>query len=148
MKSRVAFFAIASIVSGPRALLTGNPILPHGSRSVLSYFNTGVVTRPPVNTVGSNGQYSNFVGNAGKVVFRGPGTNDWDVALFKNIIFKERLTVQLRSEFYNLFNHPSFSTVDNTAIFNATGQQTSGGFGQLSGDLGARQIQLAARVSF
>lgn len=133
---------------GPRALLTGNPLLPHGSRSVLSYFNTSVVTRPPVNTVGSNGQYSNFVGNAGKVVFRGPGTNDWDVALFKNIIFKERVSVQLRGEFYNLFNHPSFNAVDNTAIFNAAGQQTSGGFGQLSGDLGPRQIQLAARVSF
>ena len=101
-----------------------------------------------MNTVGPNGQYSNFVGNAGQAVFRGPGTNSWDVALFKNIIFKERVAVQLRGEFYNLFNHPSFNTVDNTAIFNATGQQTSGGFGQLTGDAGPRQIQLAARVSF
>jgi hypothetical protein len=133
---------------GPRALLTGNPILPHGSRTVLSYFNTSVVTEPPVNTVGSNGQYSNFVGNAGKVVFRGPGVNNWDVALFKNILIKERVSVQLRGEFYNLFNHPSFNHVDNTAIFNATGQQTSGGFGQLDGDAGARQIQLAGRISF
>jgi hypothetical protein len=125
---------------GPRALLTGNPILPHGSRNVLSYFNTSVITSPPKNTVGSNGQYSNFVGNAGKVVFRGPGTNQWDVALFKNIIFKERVSVQLRGEFYNLFNHPSFNAVDNT--------ETSGGFGQLTGDLGPRQIQLAGRISF
>lgn len=133
---------------GPRVLLTGNPVLPHGSRTVLSYFNTSVVTEPPVNTVGGNGQYSNFVGNARKVVFRGPGTNNWDVALFKNILIKERLSIQLRGEFYNLFNHPSFNTVDNTAIFNATGKQTSNGFGQISGDAGPRQVQLAGRISF
>ena len=133
---------------GPRVLLTGNPVLPHGDRTFSQYFNTSVVTEPPVNTVGSNGQYSNFVGNAGKVVFRGPGTNNWDVALFKNIPIKEKLTIQFRGEFYNLFNHPSFNSVDNTAMFNRTGQQTSTTLGQLVGDLGPRQIQLAARISF
>ena len=133
---------------GPRALLTGNPILPRSQRSVLEYFNTSVVTEPPVNTIGSNGQYSNFVGNAGKVVFRGPGMNNWDVALFKNFIIKERATIQVRAEFYNLFNHPSFNSVDNTAIFSSAGQQTNGTFGQIDGDQGPRQIQLAARVSF
>ena len=40
----------------------------------------------------SSGQYSNFVGNAGKVVFRGPGENNWDVALFKNFPIKEHVT--------------------------------------------------------
>jgi hypothetical protein len=74
--------------------------------------------------------------------------NNWDIALFKNFIIKERATIQVRGEFYNLFNHPSFNSVDNTAIFSSTGQQTSGTFGQIDGDYGPRQIQLAARVSF
>ncbi len=133
---------------GPRALLTGKAILPHGKRNVLGYFNTSVVNLPPINTVGANGQYSNFVGNAGKVVFRGPGIDNYNVALFKNIIVKERVTMQLRGEFYNLFNHPSFNSVDNTAVFTTGGQQTNGTFGELNGDTGARQVQLAARISF
>lgn len=134
---------------GARVLLTGNPVLPSGDRSVLHYFNTSVVQQPSVNTVGSNGQYSNFVGNAGKVVFRGPGTNNWDVALFKNIHVKERVTLQLRGEFYNLFNHPSFNNVDTTAKFDATGHLVANStLGQLTSDQGPRQIQLAGRISF
>jgi len=133
---------------GARVLLTGNPALPSGSRTVLQYFNTSVIAEPAVNTVGNNGQYSNFVGNAGKAVFRGPGTNNWDVALFKNIPIKEKVTFQLRGEFYNLFNHPSFSGVDTAAQFNAAGQQTSNTFGNLTSDLGPRQIQLAGRITF
>jgi hypothetical protein len=131
----------------PRALITGNPVLPHGNRTVLKYFNTAAVSQPPVNTPNSSGQYSNFVGNAGKVVFRGPGTNNWDVALFKNIPIKERLTIQIRTEFYNIFNHPSFNSVDNEAIY-SDGAQTNGTFGQLNGDAGARQIQLSGRITF
>ena len=133
---------------GPRALLTGNPILAHGSRKVLNYFNTNVVTLPAVNTPNSSGRYSNFVGNAGKVVFRGPGTNDSDVSLFKNLKIKERVTVQLRGEFYNVFNHPSFNSVDNTAVFTTSGQQTNGTFGAVNSDLTPRQVQLVGRVNF
>jgi len=134
---------------GPRVLLTGSPVLSPGDRTVLRYLNTSVVMEPAVNTIGSNGQYSNFVGNAGKAVFRGPGINNWDVALFKNIPIKERVTLQLRSEFYNVFNHHSFTGVDNTIRFDLTGKliqnQT---FGQLNAERGPRQIQFAARVSF
>ena len=134
---------------GPRALITGNPVLPHGQRKVLQYFNTGAVSLPAVNTPGSNGQYSNFVGNAGKVVFRGPGTDNYNASLFKNFIIKERVTLQLRGEFYNLFNHPSFSSVDNTAVFTTGGQQTNGTFGEVNGDaFGPRQVQLAGRITF
>jgi hypothetical protein len=134
---------------GPRALITGNAVLPHGQRKVLEYFNTSAVSLPPVNTPGSNGQYSNFVGNAGKVIFRGPGTDNYNVSLFKNFIIKERVTLQLRGEFYNLFNHPSFSSVDNTAVFTTSGQQTNGTFGEINGDnFGPRQVQLAGRISF
>ena len=131
-----------------RVLLTGNPNLAPSDRTFSQYFNTSVVHEPPVNTVGSNGQYSNFVGNAGKVAFRGPGINDWDVALFKNIPIKERVSFQLRAEFYNLFNHASYTGVDNTAVFDSNGNQTSKTFGRLKGDQGPRQIQLAGRITF
>ncbi|HEV7217843.1 MAG TPA: carboxypeptidase-like regulatory domain-containing protein [Terriglobales bacterium] len=133
---------------GPRALISGKALLPHGKRSVLQYFNTSAVSEPVKNAPNSSGQYSNFVGNAGKVVFRGPGENNWDVALFKNLPIKEHVTIQIRTEFYNLLNHPSFNSVDNEAIFDSGGNQGNGTFGELNGDAGARQIQLSGRISF
>ena len=137
---------------GARVLLLGNPALGSGDRSRLMYFNPNLIAAPSINTIGSNGQYSNFVGNAGKVVFRGPGTNDWDLALFKNIPIKERAALQFRCEFYNAFNHPSFNSVDATAQFKYTagvpGQQLNTTLGQVNGELGPRQIQFSARFSF
>jgi hypothetical protein len=137
---------------GPRALITGNPVLSRGKRGVLEYFDISTINPPAKNTPNSSGQYSTFVGNAGKDVFRGPGTNNWDVALFKNFPIKELVTIQFRTEFYNLLNHPSFNTVDNEAIYKykngIPAAQSNGTFGELNGDAGARQIQFSARISF
>ena len=131
-----------------RVVLTGNPILPSGQRSVNAWFNTSVIAEPAVNAIGNNGQYATIVGNAGKIVFRGPGSENFDAATFKNFKIRERLTFQLRGEFYNLFNHPSFNKVNNTASFNSAGVQSNKSFGKLIGDLGPRQIQLAGRITF
>jgi hypothetical protein len=134
---------------GPHALLTGTAVLPRGQRTVLHYLKTSVVTEPSANTPNSSGQYSNFVGNAGKVVFRGPGENNWDVALFKNIPIKERVIIQIRTEFYNLLNHPSFNSVDNEALYKkGSPTQINDTFGELNGDAGARQVQFSGRISF
>jgi hypothetical protein len=133
---------------GPRALITGKPVLPHGDRHALRYFNTASIALPPINTPGANGQYSNFVGNAGKVVFRGPGTNNWDMTLLKNIVFRERATLQIRGEFFNVFNHPSFNNVDNNAVYTTSGEQTNSSFGRVNNDNGPRVIQLAGKISF
>ncbi|MGH9352122.1 MAG: TonB-dependent receptor, partial [Terriglobia bacterium] len=50
-------------------------------------------------------------GSAGNVL--GPGRNDWDFGLFKNIRISERFSAQLRGEFFNLWNHTSFSSFQN-----------------------------------
>ena len=71
---------------------------------------------------------------------------------FKNIIIKERVTIQIRTEFYNLLNHPSFNSVDNEAIYKYTngvpGAQQNGTFGELNADNTARQVQFSGRISF
>jgi len=132
----------------PRALITGNPVLPHGDRQILHYFNTAAISLPPVNTIGANGRYSNFVGNAGKVVFRGPGLNNWNVSFLKDFPIMEKVTIQIRGEFYNFFNHPSFTRVDNNAVFTTGGVQSNGTFGDVNRDWGPRQIQLVGRITF
>jgi hypothetical protein len=82
-------------------------------------------------------------------VFRGPGQNQWDLATFKDFaVVHEHVKIQLRGEFYNAFNHPQWSSIDNTARFDAQGKQINALFGTATGDRGARVIQLALRVSF
>ena len=42
-------------------------------------------------------------------VLRGPGINNFDFALFKRTNIGERMGIEFRTEFFNLFNHPYFS---------------------------------------
>ena len=75
--------------------------------------------------------------------------SDFDVSIFKNIpLYKERAHAQLRAEFYNLFNHTQFSSLDNTARFAANGSQANAQFGQYTAARDPRVMQLAVRVEF
>jgi hypothetical protein len=88
-------------------------------------------------------------GTAPKDVFRGPGINNWDMSMFKNFTLRgERVRGQFRVEAYNVFNHTNFSGVDNTARFNAAGQQTSSTFGQYNAAQFPRRLQMALRIQF
>jgi hypothetical protein len=49
-------------------------------------------------------------GTMGRNIFRGPALMDWDLSLVKNFRFGERLTAQLRGEFFNVLNHPALSS--------------------------------------
>jgi hypothetical protein len=51
-------------------------------------------------------QYS--YGNAARDTIIGPGLFDWDFSLMKNFGITERQTLQFRSEFFNVTNHPNF----------------------------------------
>ncbi|HWH61137.1 MAG TPA: TonB-dependent receptor [Terriglobales bacterium] len=48
-------------------------------------------------------------GNLGRNALIGPTFKQWDLALYKNTPITERVTMQLRAEFFNLLNHPNFS---------------------------------------
>lgn len=67
-------------------------------------------------------------GDTGKNGLRGPGYFNTDFAAIKNTNI-ERLSVQLRAEFFNVTNHPNFGTPANS--------QNSPGFGQIGGTLGS-----------
>ena len=49
-------------------------------------------------------------GNLGRNSLVGPTYKQWDFALYKNTAIGERVKVQLRAEFFNLLNHPNFSS--------------------------------------
>jgi len=49
-------------------------------------------------------------GNAGVGICSGPGNSDVDFSLRKNFKITERVKMQFQLDFFNLFNHPQYST--------------------------------------
>ncbi len=47
-------------------------------------------------------------GNLGRNTLLTPGTNNWNVNLIKRIRLTETTRLELRTEFYNIFNHPQY----------------------------------------
>jgi hypothetical protein len=123
---------------GQRINITGNPQLGYGARNGNEFFNTAVFALPPLG----------YIGNAPRDVFRGPGQNQWDLAAFKNFVILEKTSLQLRTEFFNAFNHTQWSTINAAAKFNSAGQQINTLFGTATADRGPRVIQVALRFTF
>lgn len=48
-------------------------------------------------------------GNSGANILRADGLNNFDFSLAKNFPIKEAVTLQFRSEFFNMFNHPDYA---------------------------------------
>jgi len=89
------------------------------------------------------------IGNLGKNTMTGPGTNNFDLSVYRNLKFTERVTGQLRIEGYNAFNHTQFSSVDTTLRFDNTTQNMYNTlFNQPTGARPPRRIQIAMRIRF
>jgi hypothetical protein len=93
------------------------------------------------------------LGTAPKYVFAGPGINNWDMALSKQIALPgERFRLLFNVHAYNALNHPQFIGVDQTANFNVdpsgTVTQTNKNFlkNNVAGPM--RRLQLGLRLSF
>ena len=48
-------------------------------------------------------------GTAPRRFFHGPGLNNWNLALHKDTRIRESMTLQIRAEFFNVFNHAQFA---------------------------------------
>jgi len=108
-------------------------------------------------------------GNLGRDALRGPTFKQWDFAIYKNTAINERLSMQLRAEFFNILNHPNFANPFLPAFiadpggngFGINGNREVGVGGYhivATGDVGVgnpflggggpRGIQLAAKFTF
>jgi hypothetical protein len=121
-------------VGNDRPDVTRDPNLPTDrSRQdlIARYFNTDAFR------ANATGRF----GNAGRNTIIGPGVANVDAGLFKEFpIGKESHKLQLRSEFFNLFNRPNFNNPTNNLI--------SPSFGRILSAQPARQIQLALKYLF
>ena len=88
------------------------------------------------------------IGDAGRNQFYGPNFVDADMVLMKNVQFNERFKLQIRSEFFNLFNHPQFfqpgNVIENPGNFGLSTSTIT----RPDGTTSARQIQLALKLIF
>jgi hypothetical protein len=82
-----------------------NPILPNWTPST-GYLNPLAFVQPAFGTFGDLGRDSIF----------GPGLSNVDFSITKNTRLTERLNLQLRAEFFNIFNHPNFALPAHTII--------------------------------
>jgi len=79
-------------------------------------------------------------GDASPFSALGPGYQQWNVSLFRNVNLSERVHMQFRAESFNLLNHANPSTV--ATSLGATN------FGQITGMRESRNIQLGLKLGF
>lgn len=95
---------------------------------------------------GSNvGVPAGVFGTCGIGSVRGPGENDVDMALMKNFHITESKTVQFRSDFINLFNHPILNPGYCTI---GAADAGCGSFGVIQSSQLERNIQFALKFVF
>jgi len=89
-------------------------------------------------------------GAAGVNILTGPGRNNWDLSLRKQIPIGlgEGRQIQFRAEAYNAFNHTQFRTLDTGARFDQTGAQVNGNFGAFNSAWDGRVISFTLRLQF
>ena len=105
-----------------------------------NYFNKSCIGTAPV--IGSDRKGTTF-GNAGIGVVRGPDQTDLDLSLMKRFQVPawEAARLELRADFFNALNHPSFSNPNLVAS-----QSTFGDI--LSESVNPRVLQFALKFSF
>jgi Carboxypeptidase regulatory-like domain/TonB-dependent Receptor Plug Domain len=143
--------------------VAGVPIYTSHTHNVSSganpqWFNPGAFARPADGSFGDVGRNS---------ALRGPGINNWDMSLFKNTNFTERVKLQLRFEYFNVFNHTQWDSakINGTGAVNGSGGSgngilsaptagqsfggpNAGSSGQITNTRDPRILQLGGKLSF
>jgi hypothetical protein len=93
-------------------------------------------------------------GNLGRNALRGCAAWQVDMALHRTLPLKNSVSLQLRAEAFNIFNHPNFGTIQTTLTAANFGQPTNmlnrqlGGISQLYQIGGPRSFQFALKILF
>jgi hypothetical protein len=113
---------------------------PNVSGSAISQSTNGMVNNYFAGYTFTTPSASAPYGNLGRNAFRAPGFEQADLAANKSFRFGEKVTLQFRSEFFNVLNHTNFLYPTNVS--------TSGAFGQIRNTLPARQIQFGLKLIY
>jgi hypothetical protein len=119
------------------------------------WWDPSTVAQPLYSQLLANGEPGMF-GNMGRNVLTGPGRNNFDLALEKNITtpwFRgEHGTVQFRLETFNTFNHPQFQGVNTGCAgktpFGGTCDENTTTPGEVNTAWAPRNLQLGLKFIF
>jgi hypothetical protein len=111
----------------------GNLKINNNPRNGLPYFNTTLFTPNALGTPGTSSRR----------FFYGPGINNFDLALLKDLRLTESKTLEFRVESFNTFNHAQFYGPN--VVGGNTGSQT---FGNVVSAAAPRIMQIAAKFYF
>ncbi len=132
---------ISGSVSYPKTSI----ISPSSHQSVLQWFNPSAFAPAylPGTTVPT-------WGDLGHNALRGPGRDQWNLAMFKTFAAGERLHFELRAETFNTFNHTQFNGVNTTVLRGSSSAAATAvsGAGQVNSAFDPRVFQLGAKVIF
>jgi hypothetical protein len=104
--------------------------------SGIQWFDPGAFKAP------SPGAWGNLKHNA----LRGPGRDDWNLAMHKNFNFGEKANFEFRAEAFNVWNHTQFRADTQAGGF---GQNLNGSnFGVITQAYDPRVLQLGGKLSF
>ena len=85
-------------------------------------------------------------GNAGRNIVRSDGLKNFDLGLSRSFRFTERVSLQFRSEFFNLPNHANFGLPNQMSTSSSFATVSRAAFQSQTG--AQRQIQFAAKIVF
>ena len=145
--------------------VVGNPFA--GTSAPFALLNLSAFQAPctPDGAGGCSG--GQHFGNLRRNAFTGPSYRNFDFAIFKNTNLGERMKMQFRADFFNIFNHPNFSnpvlpsfavdflangidpvTNRGTGFLQTTATPDVGIGNPFLGGGGPRNIQLAVKFTF
>lgn len=102
----------------------------HSVKTQQCWFNTSAFAEP----------LPGYFGKAGVGTILGPGLINFDMAAYKEFQIHERMSLEFRSEFFNIFNHTNFRAV--TTTFN------NGGNGTVTSAADPHMGELSLRINF
>jgi hypothetical protein len=150
-------------LSGIETVQSGLPFTPQLSYNPSNDGDTRNPVRPSLNPnftgqviQGGPSQYFNpnaFIqplpgtyGNAARNILEGPGLAETDLSLTKKFLFSERLGLQFRSEFFNVFNHTNFNTPNPVVFTSATGGPSPTAAVITATSTSSRQVQFGLKL--
>ncbi|MGH9680764.1 MAG: hypothetical protein ACRD4Y_12505, partial [Candidatus Acidiferrales bacterium] len=106
----------------------------------------------PGGNPGIAGTCANLLGTTGRNSVVGPGLMTLDFSLFKNNYIRsisENFNIQFRFEAFNIMNRPNFEPpIDNSALFNWSGNPVGGAGAVDATSTTSRQLQFGLKVVF
>jgi hypothetical protein len=99
------------------------------AQQVAQFFNTAAFAKP-----------TTLYGTAGRNILLGPNAVTWNAAAMKDFRVRERMTLQFRTDFFNLLNQVNLSDPNLTL--------TNGNFGKITAAASPRMLQFGLKLRF